>query len=70
VSIAVGAALITVVSYRLLLAAIAAMMVVACIYWLAGQGRNTADSGAETEGGTATDLAEAAAVARAGEPAG
>jgi cyanate permease len=39
ISIAVGAALITVVSYRLLLAAITVMMVVACAYWLAGQGR-------------------------------
>jgi MFS family permease len=37
ISIAIGAALITIVSYRLLLAAIAAMMVVACAYWLTGQ---------------------------------
>jgi Na+/melibiose symporter-like transporter len=44
VSIAVGAALIAVVSYRLLLAAIAAMMVVACAYWLTGQDRDAAEA--------------------------
>ena len=44
VSIAVGAALITAVSYRLLLAAIAAMMVVCCVYWLSGQEREPVDA--------------------------
>jgi MFS family permease len=48
ISIAAGAALITVVSYRLLLGAIAAMMVVACAYWLAGQSRAAAAPQTET----------------------
>jgi MFS family permease len=43
VSIAVGAALITVVSYRVLLAAIAAMMVVCFAYLLAGREREGQD---------------------------
>ncbi len=47
ISIAVGAALITIVSYRLLLAAITVMMAVACGYWLAGQDRLAA--AAQTE---------------------
>jgi MFS family permease len=48
ISIAVGAALIAVVSYRLLLASIAAMMVVACAYWLAGQRRSPSPPEPET----------------------
>jgi MFS family permease len=55
ISVAVGAALITAVSYRLLLVAVAVMMVIACAYWLVGQDR--AAAGAEQQ-----DLAARAAV--------
>jgi MFS family permease len=59
ISIAIGAALISAVSYRLLLAAIAAMMVVACVYWLTGQSRDAAMTGAEAE---SADQGEAGSV--------
>jgi Na+/melibiose symporter-like transporter len=59
ISIAIGAALIAVVSYRLLLAAIAAMMAVACAYWLVGQGRYAASP--EPEAVPAASSAQAGA---------
>jgi MFS family permease len=55
ISIAAGAALITVVSYRILLAAIAVMMVVCCTYLLTGSERPAAtlESGEDEQVATA-----------------
>jgi Na+/melibiose symporter-like transporter len=63
VSIAVGAALIAVIPYQALLAAIAVMMVVCCGYWLSGQHR-AALPGSEPDArldGVAQDTADAPA---------
>jgi MFS family permease len=56
ISIAVGAALITVVHYQALLIAIAVMMAVSCAYWLGGRSQYGADGAAPDPAGGQEEL--------------